>query len=41
MDLSKKVNQVLTLVILGFIWGSSFILMKKGLTSYPPVEITL
>ena len=41
MDLSKKVNQVLTLVILGFIWGSSFILMKKGLNSYPPVEITL
>ena len=41
MDLSKKVNQVLKLVILGFIWGSSFILMKKGLNSYPPVEITL
>ncbi|MAW83632.1 MAG: hypothetical protein CL832_04250 [Crocinitomicaceae bacterium] len=41
MDLSKKVNQVLTLLILGFIWGSSFILMKKGLNSYPPIEITL
>ena len=41
MDLSKKVNQVLTLITLGVIWGSSFIMMKKGLKSYPPLEITL
>ena len=41
MDLSKKINQIFTLCILGLIWGSSFILMKRGLQSYPPVEITL
>lgn len=41
MDLSKKINQIFTLSILGLIWGSSFILMKRGLQSYPPIEITL
>ena len=41
MDLTKKINQIITLIILGLIWGSSFILMKKGLNSYPPIEITL
>ena len=41
MDLSKKINQIFTLCILGLIWGSSFILMKRGLQSYPPLEITL
>ena len=41
MDLSKKINQIFTLCILGLIWGSSFILMKRGLESYPPLEITL
>jgi len=41
VDLSKKINQIFTLCILGLIWGSSFILMKRGLQSYPPVEITL
>ena len=41
MDLSKKINQIFTLCILGLIWGSSFILMKRGLQSYPPIEITL
>ena len=41
MDLSKKINQIFTLCTLGLIWGSSFILMKRGLQSYPPIEITL
>ena len=41
MDLSKKINQIITLCILGIIWGSSFILMKKGLSTYSPIEITL
>ena len=41
MDFSKKINQILILCILGFIWGSSFILMKKALTTYTPIEITL
>ena len=41
MDFSKKINQILILCVLGIIWGSSFILMKKALTTYPPIEITL
>ena len=41
MDFSKKINQILTLCVLGAIWGSSFILMKKALTTYSPIEITL
>ena len=41
MDFSKKINQILILCILGLIWGSSFILMKKALTTYTPIEITL
>ena len=41
MDFSKKINQILTLCVLGLIWGSSFILMKKALTTYSPIEITL
>ena len=41
MDFSKKINQIFILCILGLIWGSSFILMKKALTTYPPIEITL
>jgi drug/metabolite transporter (DMT)-like permease len=40
-DLSKKTHQIFTLFFLALIWGSSFILMKKGLQSYSPVEITL
>jgi len=40
-DLSKKRNQLLTLFFLASIWGSSFILMKRGLQSYTPTEITL
>lgn len=34
IDLSKKAWQWATLIFLSFIWGSSFILMKKGLRSY-------
>lgn len=34
VDLNKKVWQWTTLLFLSFIWGSSFILMKKGLRSY-------
>lgn len=41
MDFSKKINQIFILCILGLIWGSSFILMKKALTTYSPIEITL
>ena len=41
MDFSKKINQILILCILGLIWGSSFILMKKALTTYSSIEITL
>ena len=41
MDFSKKINQILILCVLGMIWGSSFILMKKALTTYSPIEITL
>ncbi len=34
MDLSKKSWQWVILIFLSFIWGASFILMKKGLESY-------
>lgn len=34
VNLNSKVWQWLTLIFLSFIWGSSFILMKKGLRSY-------
>jgi len=34
IDLKTKTWQWLTLLFLSFIWGSSFILMKKGLRSY-------
>lgn len=34
MNLSKKINQYLILFILAFIWGASFILIKKGLISF-------
>ena len=41
IDFSKKSTQFITLCFLALIWGSSFILMKKGLITYSPVEITL
>ncbi len=34
MDLTKKSWQWVILIFLSFIWGTSFILMKKGLASY-------
>lgn len=34
MDLSKKSWQWVILLFLSFVWGTSFILMKKGLESY-------
>ncbi len=39
MDLNKPVFQWLWLITLAFIWGSSFILIKKGLQSYTPVQV--
>lgn len=34
IKLEKKIWQWAVLILLAFIWGSSFILMKRGLTSY-------
>lgn len=39
MDLNKKVWQYVLLFALAFIWGSSFILMKKGLQSYSNIQV--
>lgn len=39
IDFSLRSVQIITLVFLSLIWGSSFILMKRGLESYPPQEI--
>lgn len=39
INLSKKEWQVTTLIFLSFIWGSSFILMKKGLRSYTYMQV--
>ena len=36
MFLDKKYGQWLTLFLMSFIWGTSFILMKKGLLALPP-----
>ena len=33
-DLSKKIWQWIALLVLAFVWGSSFILMKKGLLAF-------
>lgn len=38
-DLSKPIWQFFTILLLAFIWGSSFILMKKGLVAYSPDEV--
>lgn len=38
-DLSKPLWQWITLLLLAFIWGSSFILMKRGLTAYSHQEV--
>ena len=39
LDFSSRAVQIITLIFLSLIWGSSFILMKRGLESYPPQEI--
>lgn len=39
MDLSKKIWQWLTLIFLAAIWGTSFILMKKGLQSFDHTQV--
>jgi drug/metabolite transporter (DMT)-like permease len=39
IDLTKKSWQWTTLLFLSFVWGSSFILMKKGLQSYNNVQV--
>lgn len=38
-DLSKPVWQIVSLILLAFIWGSSFILMKRGLVAYSHNEV--
>lgn len=39
IDLNKAVWQWITLIFLAFIWGSSFILMKKGLETYDAYQV--
>ena len=39
IDLNKKHWQLLTLLLLAIIWGSSFILMKKGMETFTNTEV--
>lgn len=39
VDLEKKYWQYLTLILLAIIWGSSFILMKRGLETFSDSEV--
>lgn len=39
IDLNKKVWQWATIIFLSLIWGSSFILMKKGMRSYSDDQV--
>ncbi|MBL4624611.1 MAG: DMT family transporter [Flavobacteriales bacterium] len=39
ISLKNKVPQVFLLIFLAFIWGSSFLLMKKGLVAYSASEM--
>jgi len=39
MNLDKKVWQLFALFVMAFIWGASFILMKKGLQSYSNYQV--
>ncbi len=39
MNLERKPSQLATLMLLSLIWGSSFILMKKGLESYSNLQV--
>ncbi len=38
MDLNKKINQWIFLLAMSFIWGTSFILIKKSLLAYTPIQ---
>ncbi|MCB9174140.1 MAG: DMT family transporter [Flavobacteriales bacterium] len=38
-DLSKPLWQIIALLLLAFVWGSSFILMKRGLVAYSHNEV--
>lgn len=38
-DLSKPLWQAIAILLLAFIWGSSFILMKRGLVAYSSGEV--
>lgn len=38
-DLSKKIWQWSALILLAFVWGSSFILMKKGLVAFSYTQL--
>jgi len=38
-DISKPVWQFVSIIILAFVWGSSFILMKRGLVSYSSGQV--
>ena len=39
LDLDKKLNQYIVLFLLAFVWGGSFILMKKGLESFDYMQV--
>ncbi len=39
MDLRKRYWQWVMLLLISMIWGTSFILMKKGLRSFDPVQV--
>ncbi len=39
LKLENKTTQIIVLVIISIIWSTSFILMKKGLRSFEPVQV--
>lgn len=39
IDLNKSIWQWILLILLAFVWGSSFILMKKGLESFDNLQV--
>jgi drug/metabolite transporter (DMT)-like permease len=39
MNFNSRTGHVITLIFLAFIWGSSFILMKRGLEVYSPNQV--
>ena len=38
-DLNKKLWQWVLLILIAFVWGTSFILMKRGLESYNEIQV--